>query len=272
MRPNGGWVSGYRSPSGASPYSRAAGRGVWAMREWAGTQPLPIRLGASLWLDASFASSLWDATSGGSQTASGGTVRRWEDLSGLANHVTGSTGPTRSVASVNGLDSLAFSTQQLTRSALTISQASAASLFAVIKFATSENQIACGFGTTLSYAAMTIEANVRSSGLHSAAFGSNQTASENYATGGSVTNTTRVYGAVFGSGTGTLYISGSSAATVSRASTLNGASGFSVGGYFGLSGYYLSGNVCELVYMTRALSSSEISQLYDYMKNKWRTP
>jgi hypothetical protein len=228
----------------------------------------PSSLGPTLWLDASVPGSLYDATSGGSLVGSGGTVRRWEDQSGNGNHVTGSTGPTRSVASINSRDSLAFSSNLLTRSALNLSAATGASLFAVIKFATSGNQIAAGFGTDASFGGLTLEANLRSAGSHSATFGSNTGASENSAVGGTVNNNTRSLGAVYGSSTGTLYIGGASIATVSRAQSLNSGSGFSVGAFFG-SGFALSGNICEIVYVPRAMTSGEISDLQAYFATKW---
>lgn len=228
----------------------------------------PSNLTPTLWLDASVSGSLYDATSGGSLVGSGGTVRRWEDQSGNGNHVTGSSGPTRSVSSVNSKDSLAFSSQLLTRSGLNLSSATAASLFAVIKFATSGNQIAVAFGTDASYGCLTLEANLRSAGQHSATFGNNSLASENQATGGTVSNVTKSFGAVYGSSVGTLYIGGSSAATVSRSQALNSSSGFSVGAYFS-SGYALSGNICEIVYVPRAMTAGEISSLQSYFAAKW---
>lgn len=267
-RPDGGWAAGYAGTRSSSVFSLSGGRGVWSLREWPGNQAVPIKLGATVWLDASVASSLYDATSGGSLVASGGTVKRWEDQSGNANHVTGTSGPTRSVAAVNGRDSLAFSSKLLTRSSLNISALSNASLFAVMKFATSGNQIPVAFGTQDSYGCLTLEANIRSSGLHSATFGSNATSSENSAIGGSVTNTFRAYGATFGSNTGTLYINNSSQATVSRSSTINSSSGLSVGGYFA-NGYSLSGDICEICYFAKTLTSDERTTLQTYFADKW---
>lgn len=247
-----------------------AGQGPWSAASASVTPAAwsPSSLTPTLWLDASVSGSLYDATSGGSLVGSGGTVRRWEDQSGNGNHVTGSSGPTRSVSSVNSRDSLAFSSQLLTRSGLNLSSATAASLFAVIKFATSGNQIAIAFGTDASYGGLTLEANLRSAGQHSATFGNNSLASENQATGGTVSNVTKSFGAVYGSSTGTMYIGGSSAATVSRSQSLNSGSGFSVGAYFS-SGYALSGNICEIVYVPRAMTAGEISSLQTYFASKW---
>ena len=71
----------------------------------------PLDVGVSLWLDASDASTLYDATSGGSLVAADGTVARWEDKSGNVNHATqGTSGsrPTRKTSIQNALDILRF--------------------------------------------------------------------------------------------------------------------------------------------------------------------
>lgn len=67
--------------------------------------------GCQLALDASIATSLYDATSGGSLVAADGAVARWEDQSGNGYNVTQATAgsrPARRVASMNGSDSLQF--------------------------------------------------------------------------------------------------------------------------------------------------------------------
>lgn len=58
---------------------------------------VPIASGRVLHLDASVASSLFDATSGGSAVAVGGSVARWEDQSGNGRHATQSTSNNRPV-------------------------------------------------------------------------------------------------------------------------------------------------------------------------------
>lgn len=67
--------------------------------------------GLQLWLDASDASSLYDATSGGSLVAADGAVARWEDKSGNGRHATQSTSgsrPLRKAAQQYGRDTLLF--------------------------------------------------------------------------------------------------------------------------------------------------------------------
>jgi hypothetical protein len=72
--------------------------------------PFP-REGLQLWLDAADASTLYDATTGGSLVAADGGVARWEDKSGNARHFTQSVSnnrPTRKTNQQNGYGTLLF--------------------------------------------------------------------------------------------------------------------------------------------------------------------
>lgn len=64
--------------------------------------------GLAAWYDASDALTLYDATSGGSLSATDGTVARWQDKSGNARHFTSSAGPTNKAAIQNGMRGLLF--------------------------------------------------------------------------------------------------------------------------------------------------------------------
>lgn len=80
------------------------------MRRMRHMKPREVQ-GCAIALDASIASSLYDATSGGSLVAADGEVLRWEDQSGNARHVTQSASgvrPRRRIGAVNGVDSLEF--------------------------------------------------------------------------------------------------------------------------------------------------------------------
>jgi hypothetical protein len=71
----------------------------------------PARTTTALWLDGADASTLYNATSGGSLVAADGAVARWEDKSGNARHLTqGTLGsrPARKAAILNGRDVLRF--------------------------------------------------------------------------------------------------------------------------------------------------------------------
>jgi hypothetical protein len=116
LRANGSYIG----PRPAGPSSSVAS-GIWSLaaaerqrRASAWPQPAPPFLpsditGLQLWLDASDASTLYDATSGGSLVAADGGVARWEDKSGNARHATQSTSanrPTRKAAIQNGRDAI----------------------------------------------------------------------------------------------------------------------------------------------------------------------
>jgi|694.fasta_scaffold17646_2 hypothetical protein len=114
----GGFIGSATGPAAADFNSAASG--IWTLREAeslkrAGTWPrvlVPTDLaGLQLWLDASDASTLYDATSGGSLVAADGAVARWEDKSGNARHATqGTSGsrPLRKTSVQGGKDVLRF--------------------------------------------------------------------------------------------------------------------------------------------------------------------
>lgn len=71
----------------------------------------PAQISTYLWVRAADASTLYDATSGGSLVAADGTVARLEDKSGNSRHFTQSTSgsrPARKTVIQNGLDVLRF--------------------------------------------------------------------------------------------------------------------------------------------------------------------
>jgi len=71
----------------------------------------PANTTTRLWLDGSDANTLYDATSGGSLVSAGGSIARWEDKSGNAEHATQSTSgarPTRQTNVQNGLAVVRF--------------------------------------------------------------------------------------------------------------------------------------------------------------------
>jgi hypothetical protein len=95
--------------------------------------PLSIT-GLLAWWDASDATTLYDATSGGSLVAADGAVARWEDKSGNGYHATdadSSRRPLRRTSIVNGLDVLDFDGEN-DRLQHTVS-ATTATIFAVYK-------------------------------------------------------------------------------------------------------------------------------------------
>jgi hypothetical protein len=70
----------------------------------------PLSLSPALWLDASDADTLYDATSGGSLVAPNGLVRRWEDKSRNEKHgISEGTAPVRKTGVQNSRDIIRWS-------------------------------------------------------------------------------------------------------------------------------------------------------------------
>jgi hypothetical protein len=81
-----------------------------ALSTWVNFTPASVT-GLQAWYDASDASTLFDATSGGSLVAADGAVARWEDKSGNGRHATQATSgsrPIRKSNQRNGLDAILF--------------------------------------------------------------------------------------------------------------------------------------------------------------------
>jgi len=119
MRGQGGYIGFNRVPAASAVNSAASG--VWSVREaeslrragtWPRTAAGPETIsGLQLWFDSSDASTLFDATTGGSLVAADGGVARWEDKSGNGRHATQATSgsrPTRKTAIQNSLAVLRF--------------------------------------------------------------------------------------------------------------------------------------------------------------------
>jgi hypothetical protein len=113
-RGRGGFIGANVTPSALGT------SGVWTLREqeslkragtWPFVAPGGVGAGLQLWLDASEANTLYDATTGGSLVAADGAIARWEDKSGNARHATQSTQanrPVRKTSQKNGLDTILF--------------------------------------------------------------------------------------------------------------------------------------------------------------------
>jgi len=116
-----------------------------ALSTWAPFGPNSVS-GLQAWYDASDASTLFGATSGGSLVAANGAVARWEDKSGNGRHATQATSgfrPVRKTAQQNGLGALEFSASSNQRLAVSGSadtlkflHGSAYTLFVVCKIGT----------------------------------------------------------------------------------------------------------------------------------------
>lgn len=116
IRSNGSYIG----PRPAGP-SASVASGIWDLRTaerqmrasaWPVLLDSPAEItGLKLWLDASSADTLYDATSGGSLVTADSGVARWEDKSGNGSHAVQSTGanqPLRKASVQNGRDVLRF--------------------------------------------------------------------------------------------------------------------------------------------------------------------
>ena len=93
----------------------------------------PLSLSPAIWLDGADASTMFDATTGGSLVSVNGSIARWEDKSGHARHATQATGvsrPVRKSSILNGKDSVLFTVQYMSLAGPFTS--STYSLFAVV--------------------------------------------------------------------------------------------------------------------------------------------
>jgi hypothetical protein len=118
MRGRGGYIGANVTPAAAGVNSAASG--VWALREaeslksaatWPFSPPRGVGSSLQVWLDAADASTIYDATSGGSLVAAGGSVARLADKSGNGRHATQDTQslrPLRRTAIQAGLDVVRF--------------------------------------------------------------------------------------------------------------------------------------------------------------------
>ena len=89
----------------------AVGSNQWERAALSTWTPVTGIAGLQAWYDASDASTLFDATSGGSLAAADGGVARWQDKSGNGRHFTQSTSgsrPLRKTGVRNGLATLRF--------------------------------------------------------------------------------------------------------------------------------------------------------------------
>ena len=114
----------------------------------------PLSLSPALWLDASDAATLYDATTGGGLVSPDGTVARWEDKSGNLRHLTQGTlanRPARKTSIYNGRDILRFSGSGdlMTRTGFTVSNP--VTVFAVVYLSGDVTgfRVAYGFGANV---------------------------------------------------------------------------------------------------------------------------
>lgn len=235
-----------------------------------------------VWLDASDTSTLYDATSGGSLVTNGNIVRRIEDKSGNGRHFTQSTGTTTRVgirvdSGLNGLTTLESQSGQTTligygaAFSLTLS---AQTVIMVFQRASTTNGQARWFTQ--------MDASSKDSTLLTNSlipmYGSTSGATGDlgvFANGGSR--------AVFTSGTSNVWkrrrvvvdsslithLWGSSSATYSYSQPSVSYSRFSFLGKDTTTSFTYPYKFAELMMFSRALDATELSDIDDYITDKW---
>ena len=244
----------------------------------------PARTTTSLWLDASDAATLYDATSGGSLVAADGAVARWEDKSGNAEHVTQGTlanRPLRKTSVQNSRDVVRFdgSNDILSRTTNNvIRNTSFASIFCVRKI-TSVTAVPWVIGVGINSAATTVRAlmdlNRNSTGkcgsggrrLDADSFASVQGAT-NYST-----SAFQIQGAIFNYSATTLQVQlngtmdGQSTSFQTSGSVPDTSSaGINIGSNPGAS--WFNGDIAEIVVCSL---SAETERIEGYLAWKWGT-
>jgi hypothetical protein len=287
MKGRGGFIGANVTPASAALNSAASG--VWTLREaeslkragtWPTSPPGGVGSGLQLWLDASDALTLFDATSGGSLVAADGAVARWQDKSGNARHATQATSgsrPIRKTALVNGLDAITFdgtndhlllpassvafggSDFDLLVVARSRAPAGAQGFFVIqdnsgpstiiLRASVIGNFLRFSFRTTGTAATDINDATEYSSNALTV-FGVRRTSS---------TITATKNGSAFGSSA----LSGSFSVTSSTPV---------VGAYLdteGTSAWFLNGEICEIIAYNPGLSSANLSVVQSYLLAKW---
>lgn len=218
------------------------------------------------WYDASEASSLFDATSGGSLVASNGAVARWEDRSGNGFHLgqaTANNRPLRITGEINGRDVLRFdgtndfierATTSASMSGSLFSVTSGASLFMVLRRASNNNRGAHGTRSNPATNHHPFGASYFDS------FASSDRKSWTQAYNANL----HTYSVVASSSAWTVFQNGSQLFTTSSI-TLTALRQIS----FPDNGIVAAMDLCEAVCYSRALTATERGQVESYLNSRW---
>lgn len=281
-RPIGGYVNKYVPPTAG------AAVGVWSLREQTSSREaniwptgiLPTTFSnLSLWLDAADASTLYDATSGGSLVAADGAVARWEDKSGNANHVTQSTSnnrPARKTSIQNGRDVLRFdgTNDSFTRASLQWANGGF-SMFVVCARTTlngSYPAIVAEYSST-SGGYLALGMNTGSGGSSEIAIhrtGQATAASNLLPTAGRMRIVDYVSAGISGgSATVTVRMDGVAASSTLTLTSLSSNSDVGICASKGGTADFFNGDIAELLLFKRQLGSDEVSIIERYLGTKW---
>jgi hypothetical protein len=260
-----------------------------ALSTWSSFTPASVS-GLTTWLDASDASTLFDATSGGSLVAADGAVARWTDKSGSGNHAIQSTSgsrPTRRLAGLNSRESVEFVADTADSGdwlgiahAAALNGANGLAIFCVYKTSSTGSNLgligkwpgvgqSTGTAWILAYTGGATSATPATMYAHDGTNAATQATTSNFNDGAArllgYVNTSaglqaRMNGSLQGTNTSTLFNSASTAGVV-------------IGGYtaYGLeSGQRLmSCHISELLIYSASLTSQNVSNIESYLMTKW---
>jgi hypothetical protein len=269
LRWNGSFFGVRRDPAVPS--------GVWDIRaysiykrsnEWAITLPSDIS-SLELWLDASDNSTLFDATTGGSNVLANGTVARWEDKSGNANHVIQSTEnnrPTLLAANLNGLDGLDFDGTNDSLGTSTDVSDSPLTVFIVTKpdVTSGTTRIMHLFGSTYQYQIV--------SGINTYVTRNNQvdTGTQSRQWGSISASTPYIFSAVFTPTSTAGYINNTLGSGAAGTAVGDGGTQTTIGARSDFLGTtFFNGKIYEIASFSTALTSVQLNAMALYFKNKW---
>lgn len=258
--------------------SRAGAVGVWDLRVHSILQrdqswPLVYRSAADgpnlvFWLDASDNTTLFDATTGGSNVAASGAVARWEDKSGNANHVTQSTAnnrPTLLAADLNSLDGLDFDGTNDSLGTSTAVANAPLTVFVVAKPDTTANtgRFAHIFGSTYAY-------QLSASTTFNTRNGQVETGITSLAWGSVSASTAYIFSAVFTTTATSGYINnvlgaggaGSAMGEAGTTTTIGARSDLNAATYF-------NGKIYEIAAFDHEFSDAERNAMALHFSQKW---
>ena len=246
----------------------------------------PLSLSPALWLDGADASTLYDATTGGSLVAPDGSIARWEDKSGNARHLTQLTAifrPQRKTSIQNALDIVRFdgSNDLLSVQNSFLNALSGFSVFCVNKW----QRNAGNNGTVYSYGVNGVFTNDILSGqfgastrLYQVNNGADGSASitanppanaiiESLLYDGSQTgNANRLRVVIDGVAQSPSYTGYTVPATTASPTSPT----FALGGYFpSLNFNYFQGDIAEIIVLPYATTADQKAQVERYLAVKW---
>jgi hypothetical protein len=216
--------------------------------------------GLAVWLDASDASTLFNATSGGSLPANNAIVARWEDKSGNGRHFTRATAnqPTRVTSAVNSKDAVRFvGAQYITRTGGTFGAADIVDVF----FVSQTSDTAYVFLSSSTNGGAYYDATQNNGNSALGGFNS-PTVSQYRVNGANVTNTRSALLTARGSTANILSVIGS---TVTGSAWEGLELNYRHGGGFDVS----DGYACELLIYSSSVSTADRNAIESYLGNKW---